>query len=420
MRTAHLIGVFPKLSETFILNQLTGLIDRGHEVDVFGMAVGDLSVVHPDVKRYDLLSRSRHLEVPGDHTMRALKAGLQLSRPYAWHLATLDALNVRKYGKRAFNLERLYTTLSFLKQKPYDVVHCHFGGQGLVGLELLEQGVITGKLVTSIRGADITSSLQEHPGLYDQLVKKGDLFLPISEFFKDKLVAEGCDPKKIAVLRDGIDLDRFTFKSRTRAPGEPTRLLFIGRLEAKKGVFMATQAVAEALKCGRKLVFDVVGDGALRVELEAFIRVQGIGEHVRLYGWQSQDQVLEHLKNAHILVAPSVTAPNGDQEGIPNTVKEGMAVGLPVLSTVHSGIPELVEDGVSGYLVAENDVTALTNRLVCLVDQPERWPSMGRAGRAKIKADYDIETLNDDLADLYEGLLVPSWRPNRKGVTALT
>ena len=64
-------------------------------------------------------------------------------------------------------------------------------------------------------------------------------------------------------------------------------------------------------------------DGALRVELEAFVRTQGVGEHVRLYGWQSQDQVLEHLQTAHVLIAPSVTAPNGDQEGIPNTVKEG-------------------------------------------------------------------------------------------------
>jgi colanic acid/amylovoran biosynthesis glycosyltransferase len=193
------------------------------------MSVGDLNVVHPDVNRYDLLARSRYLKVPEDHTKRVLKASAQLFRPYAWHLATLDAFNVRKYGKRALNLERLYATLSFLKEKPYDIVHCHFGGQGLVGLELLEQGVITGKLVTSIRGADITSTLQAHPGLYDQLVKKGDLFLPISEFFKDKLISEGCDPQKIAVLRDGIDLSRFTFKARRRAADEPTRLLSVRR-----------------------------------------------------------------------------------------------------------------------------------------------------------------------------------------------
>lgn len=420
MRTAHLIGVFPKLSETFILNQLTGLIDRGHEVDIFDMSVGDLDVVHPDVERYSLLAHSRYISVPEDRTMRTLKAGAQLVQSYAWHLATLDAFNVRKYGKRALNLEKLYATLSFLREKPYDVVHCHFGGQGLVGLELLNQGVITGKLVTSVRGADITSTLQAQPGLYDDLLREGDLFLPISEFFKDKLVAEGCEEQKIAVLRDGIDLNRFTFKARRRAPDEPTRLLFIGRLEAKKGVFMAAQAVAEALKSGRELVFDVVGDGALRVELEAFIRAQGIGDHVRLYGWQSQDQVLEHLQAAHLLIAPSVTAPNGDQEGIPNTVKEGMAVGLPVLSTFHSGIPELVMDSVSGYLVAENDVTALTQRLVDLVDHPECWPTMGRAGRLKVETDYDIATLNDELADLYEGLLTPSLHPSQKGFAALT
>lgn len=420
MRTAHLIGVFPKLSETFILNQLTGLIDRGHEVDIFDMALGDLDVVHPDVVRYDLLAHSRYIRVPEDHVKRVLKVGSQLVQPYAWHLATLDAFNVRKYGRRALNLERLYATLSFLKQKRYDIVHCHFGGLGLVGLELLQQGVITGKLVTSIRGADITSTLQAQPGLYDDLLQEGHLFLPISEFFKHKLIDEGCDPKKIAVLRDGIDLRRFAFKERTRVAGEPTRLLFIGRFEAKKGVFMAAQAVAEVIRSGRNLLLDIVGDGALRPELEAFIRAQGVSDRVRLHGWQSQDQVLEHLQNAHLLIAPSVTAPSGDQEGIPNTVKEGMAVGLPVLSTFHSGIPELVEDGVSGYLVPEHDTSALAERLTYLADHPECWAALGRAGRAKIEADYNIETLNDKLASLYEGLLSPSPQLRQEGFAALT
>ncbi len=405
MRVAQLIGVFPKLSETFILNQLSGLLDRGVEVDIFGMAVGDLSTLHPTVTRYRLLERSRYLSVPKNRAARLFKAGRQFLKPYAWHPGALDALNARKHGREAFNLERLYTVLSFLKEKPYDILHCQFGALGLIGLELKRQGVFRGKLVTSFRGADLTSSLRERPGLYRELVREGDLFLPVSDLFKAKLLAEGCEEAKIRVLRSGIDLTRFAFKPRGRGESEATRLLFIGRLEPKKGVLFAALAVAEVLKQGRRLEFDIVGDGLLRQPLEAFIRSQGVGAQVRLHGAQSQERVLEHLEQAHLLIAPSITSPSGDQEGIPNTLKEGMAVGLPVLSTFHSGIPELVEDGVSGYLAPENDVAALSEKLLRLVDEPERWAAMGRAGRAKVEADYDLERLNDELVRLYAGLV---------------
>ena len=407
MRIAYLIPVFPKLSETFILNQITGLIDRGYEVDIFGFSLGDVETVHPDVHHYTLLGRMRHLPVPKNRLSRALKAGGHLLDARAWHPATLSALNPLRHGKSALNLEMLYATLSFLKEEPYDIIHCHFGNWGPVGLELIRRGATGGKLVTSVRGADITSNLRENPGMYDELVEAGDLFLPISDFFKQKLIDEGCDPAKITVLRDGIDVSRFEFRARCRAESEPTRLLFIGRLEAKKGIFFATRAVANAVQSGRKVVFDIIGDGALRGDLERLIAEQGIADAVNLHGAQPQDRVLAHLREAHVLIAPSVTAPNGDQEGIPNTVKEGMAVGLPVLSTLHSGIPELVEDGVSGFLVPEHDIAALTERLVYLSDHPECWAQMGRAGRTKIETEYDIEALNDELVSLYQQLVHP-------------
>jgi colanic acid/amylovoran biosynthesis glycosyltransferase len=105
------------------------------------------------------------------------------------------------------------------------------------------------------------------------------------------------------------------------------------------------------------------------------------------------------------MVAPSITAENGDQEGIPNVLKEAMALGLPVISTLHGGIPELVEDGVSGFLVKERDVDSLAERLAYLVDHPETWSKMGSEGRACIEKDYDMNKLNDHLVDLYEKTL---------------
>lgn len=409
MRTAHIIPVFPKLSETFILTQLTGLIERGVEVDVFALAVGAGNQVHKDVEAYGLMAKMQHLKVPRNRLKRLGKLGAELAQPRAWHRATLSALNPLKHGKEALKLGKAYTALSFLKAKqekePYDIIHCHFGYVGLTGLELLEQGLTKAKLVTSLRGADMTSTLKAHPDIYKTLVKRGDHFLPVSKFFKEKLINKGCAPEKITVLHDGVDIEHFSFKVRGRGPGEATRLLFIGRLADKKGIFVAVEAVAKSLEEGHALGFDIVGDGPLRPQLETFIAQRGIGEHVTLHGAQPRDKVADYLQASHLLIAPSITSARGDQEGIPTTVKEGMAVGMPVLSTLHSGIPELVEDGVSGFLVPENNADALSERLNYLIEHPDLWPEMGRAGRKKIEAEFDNEKLNDALVSIYERLL---------------
>ncbi len=183
----------------------------------------------------------------------------------------------------------------------------------------------------------------------------------------------------------------------------------IARLVEKKGVAYAIEAVARLVSSGKRITYDVIGgDGGLRRDLERLIEDLGVWAYVRLLGWKNHDEVLRLLQNAHILVAPSVTATNGDQEGIPNVIKEAMALGLPVISTLHSGIPELVEDGKSGFLVPERDVDSLADRLAYLIDHPERWPEMGQLGRKYVEEHYDINTLNDSLVEIYQRLLKDS------------
>jgi colanic acid/amylovoran biosynthesis glycosyltransferase len=130
-----------------------------------------------------------------------------------------------------------------------------------------------------------------------------------------------------------------------------------------------------------------------------------VGDRVQFLGSKTREEVAELLAAAHLLLAPSVTAADGDQEGIPNTLKEAMAAGLPVVSTLHSGIPELVEDGRSGFLVPERDSEALADRVGWLVDRPDSWPDMGRAGRSRVEAEYDIAKLSIRLVELYQSVL---------------
>ena len=120
---------------------------------------------------------------------------------------------------------------------------------------------------------------------------------------------------------------------------------------------------------------------------------------------KTHEEVKSLLEKAHVLIAPSLTSETGDQEGIPNAMKEAMASGLPVISTFHSGIPELVDHGVSGLLVPERDAASLADALAYLISHPEVCEEMGRAGRRQVEEKFDTNFLNKKLEELYLGLM---------------
>ncbi len=407
MKVGMLVRRFPKLSETFILNQITGLLDAGIDVDVFAWTPGDDEAVHRDVQAYRLKARTHYIQPPRS---RARRVGRVLT---AWHRPSLllRSLRVRPYARPSSALALAYAGATFLHEGPHHIVHCQFGQLGLTALTLRELGVLPGRIVVAFRGADLTVDPDVEG--YRALFRIADLVLPVCEVFGNRLVDMGCDPDRIRVHRSGIDLARFEYSERPRPADGPTRLLTIARLVEKKGVEFAIRAVARLKESGRRVAYTVVGDGPQRIELEALVDDLGLGDSVRFAGALNHGDVLTFLEASHVLLAPSVTASDGDQEGIPNALKEAMAMGLPVVSTLHSGIPELVEDGVSGFLVPERDAEALADRLAVLVDHPDRWDGLGRAGRRRIEADYDVRVLNDRLVEIYRELLAGDPGPGR-------
>lgn len=415
MRIAFFIDVFPRLSNTFILNQITGLLERGHEVDIFARSTGDFDHAHEDVARFCLRERMHHFVVPRNHMHRLQNAVRLLVKHRAWHPVMFQALDVRRHGRDAVSLVQLHTMLSFMVRRDYDIVHSQFGKLGPLLLPLRYAGILSAKLVTSFRGADLTRQLLKNPKIYEELFVQGDMFLPVSRTFASRLVEAGCNPDKVAVHHSGIIVDRFPFEERRLDPGEPARLLFVGRLTEKKGLRYALDALARVVSDGMNVNFTIVGDGEERGRIEQQIERLGLQSRVFLLGKKDQKEVVAQLQRSHLLIAPSLTAADGDQEGIPNVLKEAMATGIPVLATRHSGIPELVDDGVSGYLVEERNAEELAAGLRRLLEAADRWPSMGRAGRAKVEAEFDSGRLNDELVTLYRGLLEQPGKPAVSG-----
>jgi colanic acid/amylovoran biosynthesis glycosyltransferase len=271
---------------------------------------------------------------------------------------------------------------------------------------LREIGALHGKVVTTFHGVDISAGMKKSGRkIYASLFERGDLFLPISERWRRRLIELGCNETKIQVHRMGIDCRRFTFKPRLPEPNGSFKIITIARMVEKKGLEFGIRAFAKLKKEYENVEYIIIGDGPLKPDLELLIKKLNVRNSVRILGSQEQNKVIEIMDTSHLFMLPSVTASDGDQEGIPVVLMEAMAVGLPVISTIHSGIPELVEDGLSGFLVPEKDETALFERLKYLVENSHRWPEMGHHGRKIVEAHYDINLLNDKLVKIYEQLL---------------
>ncbi|PSB01507.1 glycosyltransferase [Merismopedia glauca] len=415
LKIAFIVDDFPSLSQTFVINQIVGLLDRGHQVDIYAETRGNTAKVHQAILDYHLLERTYYFTpIPNNLFWRSiLGIGVLLNSFFKDPLITLRSLNFFKYGLLALSLRLLYTVVPSLN-KSYDIIHCQFGTQSFRGMWFRQIHATEAKLITIFRGHDISVFVKERGDrVYDRLFNTGDFFLANCDYFRKKAIQLGCNEQKIIVYRSGLDCDRFIFKPRYFPVDGCIRLATTGRLVEKKGIEYAIRAVAKQAKITPNIEYNIIGDGELKEKLQQLIEKLNISNIVKILGWKNQRELIEILDRSHIFIAPSIAAKNGDRDAPINVLKEAMAMGLPVISTYHGGIPELVEDGVSGFLVPERDAETLAEKLSYLIDRPEQWEAMGKAGRAFVEAHYNLNKLNDELVKIYQQVLTKDTEKHR-------
>jgi colanic acid/amylovoran biosynthesis glycosyltransferase len=405
MRIAVVTTYFPSVSQTFVLDQITGLLARGHEVDIYALAPEPNSAGVVSRPERDSLAERTHYQprTPRHRVGRAL--GIPGLLRGAWRGRAGAALRtVRRSPVESIGV--LYEGAPFLGRGPYDAILCHFGSNGERALRVRDAGMVDGPIVTAFHGADMSRYVRLHgAAVYRDLFARGDLFLPVSAFWGNRLEELGCPADRIAVHHMGIDLSRFKFTvPRMPTVDQPVRVVSVARLVEKKGLPYAIRAVAALRLGGFDIALDIVGDGPLRSSLDSLIAELGMSNAVRIIGARSRDEVARVMAGAHLFAAPSVTARDGDMEGIPVALMEAMASGVPVVATRHSGIPELVEDKVSGLLVPERDTGALAAAFRWLVEHPERWMAMALAAHDAVERNHNGERLNDELVAILEGV----------------
>lgn len=315
---------------------------------------------------------------------------------YSWDILSRLKRKVYYYWKQdediyKFDLQKTYETL-----RDYDVkvLHAHFGYTGSQVLSIKHETNIP--LITTFYGVDLSSFANEvkwqkkSKNLFDE----GDLFFVEGQYMRERLIGLGCPPKKIMIQRIAIQLEKYPFRPREpKKNNETVRVLFCGRFQEKKGLLYAIEAIQRVEKQFPKIEFRIIGDGEQMREVKTKISQYQMQGYTQLLGFQSHETMIAEMDAADIFIHPSVMAVNGESEGgAPTTILEAQACGLPVLSTTHADIPNVVVPGNSALLAAERDVDTLCGNLLTLLNDQEKWIEMGTQGREFVTRHHNVST----------------------------
>lgn len=387
LRVLYVVSLFPCWSETFIVREMHALLGHGADVAILSLKPASEAMVQE--RAAELLDRTRHPREAW-HSMISMSA-LALRHPLVvgGFVATLCAHMWRQPGNllrslgalcraagqwrwiREFDPQIIHAPwatypatvawfLSRLTRRPYSFTsraHDIF----------IEDHMMAAKLASTALAVTITRNNVRHMARW--------------------MKAPGAVP--IEVVHSALDLPEIAYRRDARAPH---RLLSVGRLDPIKGFDVLLPALAELARRGVPFDSTIIGEGEERARLEAQRDALGLQRRVTFAGAQANTAVRAAMAEATLMVMPCVVTPEGNADGIPNVLTEAMASGLPVVSTRVSGIPELIDDGVSGRLVEPNDVTALADAIAQMLSEPALRESCAEAGRRKVEREFDVRS----------------------------
>jgi glycosyltransferase involved in cell wall biosynthesis len=297
--------------------------------------------------------------------------------------------------------DELRALTNILKRRNAQLLHIYFGQIAVHLLPLIRTWEKPS--IVSFHGADVIVEMNK-PAYREatrQMLAAVKLALVRSESLRRAVVDLGCDEKKIEVQHTGIPLDEFPLRDRSAPKNGEWRFAQAGRLIEKKGLPVTLRAFARFLKRYPNATLTVAGDGPLLGQIQDLARELKIDNRISFTRFISQEQLRDIYYASHIFLHPSETGFDGNQEGIPNSMLEAMASGLPVFATEHGGIPEAIENGVSGVLVPERDDEELAWALINAVEEPGFLLRMARNGAEVVRNKFDLRMQARRLGEVY-------------------
>jgi colanic acid/amylovoran biosynthesis glycosyltransferase len=290
------------------------------------------------------------------------------------------------------------------------VVHAHFGRAGFAAIPIVNQTKLP--LVTSFYGYDVAQygKLPKWRRNYRKLFERGDLMLCLGPNMQKDLMEMGCPKEKTRIHHLGVDIRNIEYRVRTWNVNEPLRVMIAAAFRPKKGIPYALEALGQ-FRREIDLQITVVGDTLdtpdslpEKEKIIATMKAEGLKDCTTLTGFKPYPALLQEAYNHHIFMAPSITAPDGDMEGTPMALADMAATGIPIISSHHADIAELIVHGKTGLLAEEKDVEGLVQHLRWLVNHKDQWESITRQARHHIETEFDTSIQAERLETIYDAV----------------
>ncbi|WP_299648861.1 glycosyltransferase family 4 protein [uncultured Tateyamaria sp.] len=406
-RVAYLTSLYPAASHTFILREVTALRDLGFEVVTCSVRrPGPTHLIGPEE------------EAAHDSTFYVIEAGknpVRMLQAIAGGLASpARFLKALKLARRTAppGLKGALKQLAYFAEGLVLSRHLHAQGVQHLHTHFADPPAHVAMLTAALSGIPFSYTLHGPAEIYEpntwclrEKTAEATFVACISHFCRSQAMyfSDPAHWDKLHIIHCGVIPERYeSDPPKSKAPG--TNLVFVGRLTPIKGLRVLIEAFAAAHATRPDLTLTLVGDGDDRAHLEAM--AAPLGDAVQFLGFQSQQGVADALAAADALVLPSFA------EGLPVVLMEALAAGKPVICTQLAGVGELVEDGVSGFIVPASDAEALTARIHDMAEDPARRAEMGARGREKVRAEFDVRHEAARIGALFAGTHDGKIRPD--------
>jgi len=400
-RLAYIVSGFPTLTETFVLYEMVAMEELGVRIELYPLRRLRNTVNHSETEKW--LHRAHFHPLLSVPILRAQWQAIRRA-PGAYFKLWAEVLG-GTWGSLNFFLgaiaifPKAVFFASKMKEQGVTHIHAQFANHPAVAALIAHR--LTGiPFSFTARGTDV----QVDRRMLKQKLEASEFAIAVASYNK-KIMAEECGPDardKIHVIYGGVDVERLTPSVRSHSTGA-FRILCVARFEEVKGHHYLVEACRRLRERGVAFECRLVGDGPLLARIKKHIKRMGLSSEVRLLGGRTYQEVIQELRRADVVVSPAVPTRNGKREGIPNVLKEAMACAVPVVASAVGGIPELVEDGQTGILVAPRDAVLLADALKRLSDDPALRFRLGRSGRAKVVREFNLKISTATRAKLFLG-----------------
>jgi colanic acid/amylovoran biosynthesis glycosyltransferase len=403
MKILILVDAFPKLTQTFVLDQVIELNKLGHNVTVLARhSVGDMQ--HVEASADWFLQHMQHWKISGPWAIyKKWKILLQAScAGWARQVLKNDISHAFKKPLRQFWLGD-----ALRKHSNVDVISCHFGPVGLQAALLRVAGVFNAPIVTTFHGMSNYNNPHKAKK-YLPLFNQGDGFVAVCNYHKKCLISAGCPESRIAVNPMGINFDFFQRQPRHR-PLEKNensfiRLVSVGRLEPVKGFENLIHAMRIVADSHPNVMLSIIGDGSQRANYLNLIEEENLTEHIKLIGAQTRNEIRAMLQKSHIYIQPSISF-DYSAEAIPVALKEGGAAGNALIGSKHGGIPELIRNNETGLLVNEGSVNELAAAIIGLIDDEPNRLRLAHEAYDFVSQNYDNKKVVCDYVKILQSFI---------------